>query len=217
MIDHPEDPASTPTLPARPARRAPKAAFFAAGLAAVIMLGGGALAMRSERSIDLTPLTPTPIGSLRDSGAIAAKGDVAEIFGNKFILQDQTGRTLIDTGPDGGTAATVTKGEAVQVQGRFDDGSLHARMLTHPDGKQVILGPVGGPHGPLDRAKERLGFWPAADVAGLTAAVQSAGYTDVRVTGRGPRHLEVVARGGDGKDHDLHIDFDGRIRTMDRL
>jgi len=34
----------------------------------------------------------------------------------------------------------------------------------------------------------------------------------VRVTGRGPRHLEVAAKDRDGREHQLHVGFDGQVR-----
>lgn len=74
----------------------------------------------------------------------------------------------------------------------------------------------GPPFGTLDWAKDRVGLAPAPDVPALTAAVQSAGYTDVRVTGRGPRHLEVAAKDADGRERELHVGFDGQVRERPR-
>jgi hypothetical protein len=183
-----------------------------AGVAgAMVVFGAAALALRPDSGVSLTPIQPIPIG------ATAVKGDVAEIFGNKFIVQDGTGRTLVETGREGEGRTLVAKGEPVQVQGRFEDGFLHAAALTHGDGKRVVIGPLGAPPSRLDHARERLGLWPQADIAGLTALVQSAGYSDIRVAGRGPRHLDVVAKTADGKDHDLHVGFDGLIREREAL
>ena len=43
-------------------------------------------------------LTPAPIGKLQPDSPVAVKGTVAEIFGNKFILQDDSGRALSISG-----------------------------------------------------------------------------------------------------------------------
>ena len=51
----------------------------------------------------LVMLTPAPITSMRDWSEVAVKGQVAEIFGNKFIVQDDSGRALVDTGRSGET------------------------------------------------------------------------------------------------------------------
>jgi hypothetical protein len=49
-------------------------------------------------------------------------------------------------------------------------------------------------------------------VPALTAQVEAAGYSDIRVTGRGPRHLDVAAKGADGRERHLHVGFDGQVR-----
>ena len=78
-----------------------------------------------------------------------------------------------------------------------------------------MLGPAGGPPtGTLDWAKDKIGLGPNPDVPALTASVQAAGYCDVRVTGRGPRHLEVAAKDRDGRERQLHVGFDGQIREQ---
>ncbi|WP_245930769.1 hypothetical protein [Methylobacterium radiodurans] len=143
---------------------------------------------------------------------------MAEIFGNKFVIQDGTGRALVETGRQGEGGGLVTKGETITVQGRFEKGFLHASLITRADGKQVVLGRPGGPPaGSADWAKDKLGLGPQPDLPALKAAVEKAGYSDVRVTGRGPRHLEVAAKGADGGERLLHVDFDGRIRERPLL
>ena len=66
------------------------------------------------------------------AGLVTVKGKVAEIFGNKFIVQDDTGRALVDLGPRGEDATAVAKGENVTVQGRFDRGVIHAQVWSTP-------------------------------------------------------------------------------------
>ncbi|MGC8064272.1 hypothetical protein, partial [Salmonella enterica] len=73
-----------------------------------------------------TPVAPVAIQALAPSGATAIKGEVAEIFGNKFVVQDGTGRALVETGREGEGGGLVAKGETVTVQGRFETGFLHA-------------------------------------------------------------------------------------------
>ncbi|MFD0936384.1 DNA-binding protein, partial [Methylobacterium trifolii] len=161
----------------------------------------------------LTPIEPVAISALAPSGAVGARAEVAEVFGNKFVVQDGTGRALVETGRQGEGGTLVSKGETVTVQGRFENGFLHARLLTRADGTKVVLGPAGGPPpGSLDWAKDKVGLGAQPDVPALSASVEKAGYSDVRVTGRGPRHLDVAAKGQDGRERLLHVGFDGQIR-----
>jgi len=198
-------------------KRIPKRTWVVGALALPLAFGAMGLSLSKNRAVAQTPVAPVAIQALVPSGATAIKGDVAEIYGNKFVVQDPTGRALVETGRAGEGGTLVARGESVTVQGRFENGFLHARLLTHGDGKQVVLGPAGGPpFGTLDWAKDRVGLTPAPDVPALTAAVQSAGYTDVRVTGRGPRHLEVAAKDADGRERELHVGFDGQVRERPR-
>lgn len=200
--------------PAGPARRAiPRRTWVVGALAAPLAMGAVGLSLAQGTSFQPTPAEPVAIQALAPSGATAIKGTVAEIFGNKFVVQDPTGRALVETGRDGEDGKLVAKDEAVTVQGRFETGFLHARVLTHGDGRTIVLGPAGGPAmGSLDWAKDRIGLGPKPDLPALTASVQAAGYSDVRVTGRGPRHLEVAAKDRDGRERQLHVGFDGQVR-----
>jgi len=202
------------------ARPHPKRRHLVIGaIAAPLALGAAGLSLaQSGQTVAPTPVDPTAISVLAPSGAIAARGEVAEIFGNKFVIQDSTGRALVETGRQGEDGGLVTKGETVTVQGRFEKGFLHATLITRADGKQVVLGRPGGPPaGSADWAKDKLGLGSKPDLPALTAAVEKAGYSDIRVTGRGPRHLEVAAKGADGGERLLHVDFDGRIRERPLL
>jgi hypothetical protein len=202
-----------PAAAAPPKRRLPRRTLVVGAIAGPLALGAAGLSLAQTGAVQPTPVEPVAIASLQPSGATAAKGEVAEIFGNKFILQDATGRTLVETGRQGEDGALVAKGDTVTVQGRFEKGFLHARVLVRADGSRLALGPAGGPPpGGLDWAKDKVGLGPKVDVPALTAAVTAAGYSDVRVTGRGPRHLDVAAKGSDGRERQLHVGFDGGIR-----
>ncbi|MDR7147520.1 hypothetical protein [Rhizobium sp. BE258] len=157
------------TSPERPVRRAgsrrPATHLAAFGIAAFAVLAigaaGGAAAMKFTRpGIELAPLTPTSISSLKDDwGVVTLKGKVTEIYGNKFIVQDETGKALIETGPAGDDGKLVAVGEPISVQGRFDDGFLHASYVVHQDGKTDALRPPPGPPphgGPLGNMSHEM-------------------------------------------------------------
>lgn len=121
-----------------------------AALAAVALLaaGGavGAVAIEATRpSVTMASAVPVAIRSLGTDGIVTIRGRIVEIYGNKFIMADTTGRALVDTGREG-ERGLVTAGEPVLVQGRFEHGSVRAAFLVGPDSKVVALGPVDGPH-----------------------------------------------------------------------
>lgn len=131
-------------------------AFGLAAVGLVAGLAGGAGAMKLVTpSIEMAPMTPLAISAMADDSLVTIKGKVAEIFGNKFILQDDSGRALVETGPDGEGGKLVASNEKVTVQGRFDDGFLHGSYIVHEDGRTEALGRAGKPphRGPLDMLK----------------------------------------------------------------
>jgi hypothetical protein len=68
---------------------------------------------------------PAPIAQMTCDAPVAVKGQVAEIFGYKFIIQDDSGRTLVDTGPSGERGNLEPKGETITIQGRFVHGFIN--------------------------------------------------------------------------------------------
>jgi hypothetical protein len=93
-------------------------AIAAAGLLA-IGAGAGAFAISETRpSVSMAPVAPVAIKSLSSEGIVTVRGRVAEIYGNTFILADQTGRALVDTGREGDDRQLVSVGAPVTVQGR---------------------------------------------------------------------------------------------------
>ena len=138
---------NTATKPSWRARLRPnRNALLAAG--AIILLAAGAATgaggirlaqLWQPQSVML--LQPAPINGLREGSAIAVKGNVAEIFGNKFIVQDGSGRALVDLGPRGEYGNAVTAGETLTVQGWFERGVVRAQVVAHADGRTDAFGP----------------------------------------------------------------------------
>ncbi len=119
-------------------------------LAATALVGVGAMgafAVGAIRpSIEMAPVNPIAIRTLAASGSIiTVKGQVADVYGNKFVLADASGKTLVDTGRAGEETVLVASGQPVTVQGRFRHGFLQASFLIGSDGKIVSLRPMGGP------------------------------------------------------------------------
>lgn len=146
-------------------------ALFAVGVAVggLIMQHSGGASLASAQAL----MSPTEIAAVKDWSTVAIKGQVAEIFGNKFILQDGSGRALVETGRAGEDGDLVAKDEAVTAAGRFEHGFLHAQVLVKSDGKTVELGPAGGPPPPPGP----LGFLRHLRVEAMSPAVSPAPAT----------------------------------------
>ncbi|MBO9713391.1 hypothetical protein [Sphingomonas sp.] len=121
------------------------------GAAALLVLGaaGGAGAVSMTRpTAEMAPTANTAIAKLSaGSGIVTVRGRVVEVYGDRFVIQDATGRTMVDSGP--GADARPGVGQDLTVQGRFENGQLHASYLVGSDGRVSAVGPAGGPlHGP---------------------------------------------------------------------
>ncbi|VIO77230.1 hypothetical protein [Bradyrhizobium ivorense] len=146
-----ESDAQRDASPSLPGRRQTRHRGLLAGAALAVLAAGaaaGAGGVRvaqnwQPRSIML--LRPTAIERLQ-SGPSAVRGNVAEIFGHLFVVEDGSGRALVDLGPRGDNADVVTKGETVTIQGMFDQGIIHAQIVSHADGRTEAFGPP--PHPP---------------------------------------------------------------------
>ena len=115
------------------------AALMVAGAA------GGAGAMSLTRpTVTMAPTVATPIAKLASSsGIVTVKGRVAEVYGDRMIVQDATGRTMVAGNRE--ATGTLARGSAVLVQGRYDDGQLRAAYLVGPGGQVTEMGPRPGP------------------------------------------------------------------------
>lgn len=127
--------------------RRQRLALGAAALVAIGAAGGAGAVALTRPSVEMAPTVATPIARLpASSGIVTVKGRVAEVFGDRFVVQDGSGRAMIDAGRDG--TGRLARGNVVTVQGRYDDGQLRARFLVDPSGQVNEVGPAHGPRGP---------------------------------------------------------------------
>jgi hypothetical protein len=131
-----------------PAARRIKLGVAALALLAVGGVTGGAISHAFRPSIEMAPTHVVAIRNLGASqGIVTIRGRVAERFGNHWVVDDGTGRTLIGGGPREDSDAVAALGAVVSVQGRFDRGEFHPSFLVDTAGTVTPLGPPPGPHG----------------------------------------------------------------------
>jgi hypothetical protein len=124
-----------------------KLGLAAIGLIAIGATAGGAIGHAFQPPIEMAPTHIVAIRNLAASdGIVTIKGRVAESFGSRFVVDDGSGRTLIDAGPHAGEEARVPLDTVVSVQGRFDRGGFRPSFLVGPSGTVTPLGPPPG-HG----------------------------------------------------------------------
>ncbi|WP_312798088.1 hypothetical protein [Tianweitania sp.] len=125
-----------------------KAALAGIGLLVLGLAGGAGVTAALSPNDSTVLMKPVAVNTLEDGTQAAIKGTVGDVFGNKFVLADQSGRALIDSGWRGEGGDLVKPGETVTVQGRFDRGSLRGEVLVRADGAaQSLKPPKPGPRG----------------------------------------------------------------------
>lgn len=139
---------ASPSPPER--RQAQHHGLLAGAALAVLVVGaaagaGGLRVAQNWQPRSVMLLQPTAIDRLQPGGPSAVRGNVAEMFGHMFVIDDGSGRALIDLGPRGDNADVVTKGETVTIQGMFDQGIVHAQIVSHADGRTEAFGPPPHP------------------------------------------------------------------------
>ena len=155
---------SPPTARREVRHRSLLAGVVLAVLAAGAAAGAGGMRIAQNwqpRSVML--LQPVAIDKLQAGSLTAVRGSISEIFGNKFIVEDGSGRALVDLGPRGENAGAVSKGENVTVQGIFDRGIVHAQVVSHADGRTEAFGPPPPPRPGAPPPPRRAEGPPAPD------------------------------------------------------
>jgi len=144
----------TKTMKDRTGRRTATLGAIGVGLLLAGVVGGGALTALTRPGVEAAPLVPVPISRLAASGGpVTIHAHVSDVFGHDAIVTDDTGHALVDFGPRGDGLVAV--GATPLIQGRFDDGILHATFLQDANGRLVALvppppPPPGPPPGPRD-------------------------------------------------------------------
>ena len=94
--------------------------------------------------------------------AIRLEGRVAEIFGNRFVLEDATGRTLVETGPRGERAQGADR-----VERSFSPKAACIDMVARRIGDRAYV------KARLELKPEQMTAWTAFEKAADEASAKS--------------------------------------------
>ncbi len=140
---------------------------LAGALGAVVTAGLLIVGVQALQTQEATTLVPSvAVSALEDDSLTSVTGQVAEIYGNKFILVDASGRALVETGRAGEDGTLFARDEVMTVQGRFHHGFMHASLLVHADGRVDTLRPPPPHHGAKDRPHRKDADAQGPDVQG---------------------------------------------------
>ncbi|WP_099867772.1 PepSY domain-containing protein [Pararhizobium haloflavum] len=184
-----------------------KSIFAAAGIP-ILMLSGSVLAQTVS------------IEQLDASGGLSIEGEVRDVFGNRFVIEDDTGRILVETGPARGQSYDLREGERLTVFGEPDGDSFDAFRIVREDGTEIEVRRPSGPppwagqgesgrQAPDGPRQARLNEDEAA------AVLRDAGFSDVRLEERDEHHYEFDATDVDGRAVEIELMFDGSFKKVE--
>jgi hypothetical protein len=162
-------------------------------------------AANESRTSTNAPLVPA--SAARD-GLVTLEGKVAEIFGNRFILDAAGERTLVEPSGDQ-TVLSVSVGDNVRVEGQRIGALVRAERVFR--GTESVLAPVPGA---ASTALSLSAIPPTAvppERTGITAILQDLGITPIGAPVRKKQHTEILARTPDGRTVYVSLDRSNRL------
>lgn len=158
-------------------------------------------------------LAQVPIGSLGGPGT-TIQGTVGEVFGNKFVLRDDTGAVLVEAGPEWFRRLEVRPGERLTVIGKPDGTrSFDAFTIVRENGERIEVRPAVGPapwSGGERRSEARAELARVSEQA-IRERLAALGYRDIRKVEHKRSGFEVEGWNARGERVELHLDRDGNI------
>ncbi len=145
----------------------------------------------------------------------ALSGTIQHVFAHRFTLEADGAVHLADLGPKGAQAFPLAAGLRVTLEGERRPSEIKVARIA-ADGRDPVEIHHKTPHHPgkarsdkprSDKPKSDLPVDPASALAAVTAA----GWTPTGEPRRKPKHVEVLARRGDGAWTELHVDATGNI------
>lgn len=82
--------------------------------------------------------------ALPERGDVTVQGTVGEVWGHRFVLEDEAGSVLVEIAPRWYHDFRVETGESLRVDGRIQDDAI-AAYRVHRDGQTVEVRPEDGP------------------------------------------------------------------------
>ncbi|WP_199520103.1 hypothetical protein [Fulvimarina endophytica] len=159
----------------------------------------------------------TAIGSLAENAGTTIRGEVTDVFGNEFVLADDSGRVLVETGPSWYRSYDFKVGETLTVTGEpDDDNEFDAYTIERPGGETITIRERGQRPpwaGGRDRAERRDVDRKTVDE--VVQRFEGDGFTSVRFEESDGPYLEFKAQSADGKAVEFETRRNGRLHKID--
>lgn len=97
-------------------------------------------ALATILAIPSVGIAQTTVRELQSANSTSISGEIVQIYGEDFILNDGTGQILVEAERRPLRQANLEKGERVTVTGTYDDdNSFNAISIAREDGEVVQI------------------------------------------------------------------------------
>jgi uncharacterized protein YdeI (BOF family) len=96
-------------------------------------------AVLASLTVSLPTLAQSTIEALRSPNSVTLSGQVTQIRGDDFVLDDGTGQILVDAESRALRQVGLSIGDTVTVLGRYDDNEFEAISITPVGGETVYI------------------------------------------------------------------------------
>jgi hypothetical protein len=143
---------------------------------------------------------------------IKLNGTVTDVFGQRYVVEDGSKKSLVDIGPKGNELVSIKSGDKVVIEGELTDaGEVHALSVAVADKPAIEL------PGRNSLWQRLTGVEPKdkIDLTPQTARemVTQAGYEVVGEPRPQKKHFEVLAMKG-GHYYEVHAHRDGELKGI---
>ena len=124
-----------------------------------------------------------------DDQGTTVQGQVGDVWGNRFTLEDGEETVLVDAGPSWYQRLAIEAGERLEVTGRIQDETLAAVRIRREDGETVKVRPADGDAPWVDQRRgdaSGADGGEAAPGAGGEEAAREGGDTPPEPSGAAP-------------------------------
>ena len=139
---------------------------------------------------------------------VALTGTVQHVFAHRFTVETNGTVHLADLTPKGLERFPLSIGLPVTLEGERRPSEIKVTQIAAAGREPIRIEHKKPQHQPKPDH--------TADPATALAAVSSAGWTVKGEPRRKPKHVEILARKGDGAWTELHVDYAGSVtKTKD--
>lgn len=140
----------------------------------------------------------------------ALSGTIQHVFAHRFTLEVDGAVHLADLGPKGAEAFPLAAGLHVTLEGERRPSEIKVARIAAP-GRAPVEIHHKKPNHPGKTPRTGTPVDLRVDPLAALAAVTAAGWTPTGEPRSKPRHVEVLARRGDGAWTELHVDAAGTV------